>query len=73
MGRNSKKRKEGIKMRIGREKSPWGKLKKGDAARLKKVATTGLVGGRTRKKKGNWGTWEQRTWQLMSPNDPVHH
>ena len=48
MGRNSKKRKEGIKMRIGREKSPWGKLKKGDAARLKKVATTGLVGGKSK-------------------------
>lgn len=35
----------------GKEKSPWGNLKKGEAARLKKVATTGLVGGKEKKLK----------------------
>ena len=35
-------------MRLGKEKSPWGKLKKGEAARLKKVAMSGLVGGKSK-------------------------
>ena len=37
--------------RYSREKSPWGKLNKGEAARLKKVAATGLVGGKEKKLK----------------------
>lgn len=31
------------------EKSPWGKLKKGEAAKLKKIATTGLFSGKGKK------------------------
>lgn len=28
--------------------------------------------GLSRKRKGNWGTWEQRLWVGMDPNSPFH-
>jgi len=33
------------------KRNPWGKLKKGEAAKLKKVAISGMVGGKYKKLK----------------------
>ncbi len=34
-----------------KEKSPWGKLKKGEAAKMKRIASSGMAGGKVKKLK----------------------
>jgi len=33
---------------MGKEKSPWGKVSKADAKNMKKIASTGLIGGKSK-------------------------
>jgi len=42
--------------------------KQSEKQNFQRIFKTGLV----RKKKGSWGSWEQRVWAGMDPNSSFH-
>ena len=53
----------------GKDASRW--KREGSVQSMTRSPRSKRSGGR--RKKGNWGTWEQRWWQAGEPNHPYHH
>jgi hypothetical protein len=45
---------------------------KTESRRLRSTLKSGLASG-GRKRRGNWGTWEQRVWKIFDPEHPFQN